>query len=178
LNELGATILMTIVCIGQPFGYILGGALADRAYNQHRTGRLRVMIICGILAPIFFLAGILTPFHLMLYVPLVLIANVFIAATATPASTIGLEVNLPEHRGTFTALGFLVTNGARAAAWWLPPLIAVAYGGNYTMAFVYMALLYVPFIALCAFMMLRIEPALEHVWAILAARAESLGKPL
>lgn len=177
LNELNATLLMTIVCIGQPFGYILGGAWADRAYRRRRTGRLRVMIACGILAPVIFLAGILTPFHWWIYVPLVFIANCFIAAVSPPASAIGLEVNLPEHRGTYTALGFLVTNGARAAAWWLPPLIAVAYGGNYTMAFVYMAVLYVPFIALCAFMLRRIEPALEQVRAILAARAESMGKP-
>jgi MFS family permease len=176
LNELGATILMSIVCIGQPIGNILGGAWADRAYSKRRTGRLRIMIVVGILAPIFFLAGILSPFYLMLYVPLMFIANVFIGATTPPASAMGLEVNLPEHRGTFSALGYLVVNGARAAAWWLPPLIAIAYGGNYNMAFVFTALMYVPFVALCAFMILHIEPALNHVQAILAGRTELGGE--
>ena len=176
LNELNATILMIVVGIGQPVGNILGGLWADRAYRNHRTGRLRVMIVVGILAPVFLLAGILSPFHLMLFIPLIFMANVFIGATTPPSSAIGLEVNLPEHRGTFSSLGYLVTNGARAAAWWLPPLIAVAYGGNYNMAFVFTALVYVPLVALCAFMMFRIEPALDHVQEILAARAVSMGQ--
>ena len=134
------------------------------------------MIVVGILAPVFLLAGILSPFHLMLFIPLIFMANVFIAATTPPSSAIGLEVNLPEHRGTFSSLGYLVTNGARAAAWWLPPLIAVVYGGNYNMAFVFTALVYVPLVALCAFMMFRIEPALDHVQEILAARAVSMAQ--
>ena len=176
LNELNATTLMIVVGLGQPVGYVLGGVLSDLAYSRRRTGRLRVMIAAGILGMIFFLTGFLSPFHLILYVPLLLVTNVFIAALSPPASAMGLEVNLPEHRGTFSSLGYLVTNGARAAAWWLPPLIAASYRGNYNMAFVFTALVYFPLVALCAFMMPRIEPALDHVQAILAARAESMGK--
>ena len=176
LNELNATILMIVVCLGQPVGNILGGLWADRAYRTRRTGRLKVMIVVGILAPVFLLAGILSPFHLMLFIPLIFIANVFIGSTTPPSSAMGLEVNLPEHRGTFSAMGFLVVYGVRALAWWLPPLIAVAYGGNYNMAFVFTAMMYAPLVVLCAFMMLRIEPALDHVQAILAARAVSMGQ--
>ena len=167
---------MIVVCLGQPVGNILGGLWADRAYRTRRTGRLKVMIVVGILAPVFLLAGILSPFHLMLFIPLIFIANVFIGSTTPPSSAMGLEVNLPEHRGTFSAMGFLVVYGVRALAWWLPPLIAVAYGGNYNMAFVFTAMMYAPLVVLCAFMMLRIEPALDHVQAILAARAVSMGQ--
>jgi MFS transporter, Spinster family, sphingosine-1-phosphate transporter len=176
MNELGATTLAIIVGIGQPVGYVLGGVLSDRAYRKHRTGRLRIMTAMGILAMVFFLACFLSPFLMILYVPLLIAVNLFIAALAPPATTMGLEVNLPDHRGTFSAIGYLVTNGARAAAWWLPPLIATAYGGSYSTAFVYTALVYLPVAALCAFMMPRTDQALNHVQAILSARAESMGR--
>jgi len=175
LDEFAATMLMFLAFVGQPFGNAIGGAWTDRAYRWKRSGRLAAMIAMAAFAPVFLIAAMLLPFKWIYFVPTMILANFFIVAHGPGITTVSMEVNLPEHRGTISALLNIWASVSRALAWWIPPIIAAAFGGRYGRAFVLTAAAYAPLIAIYAFVAFRVEKDLDHVNIILEERAKKLG---
>lgn len=174
LSEFAATQLTLVVFAGQPIGAVLGGVLADRAYRWKRTGRAAVMIIMAAVAPMFLIAAFALPFRLFPFVPLMILANIFIIAGGPALTAISLEVNLPEHRGTITALYAVCGSISLGLAWLIPPLIAEAFGGEYQYALSMSAVAYLPLIITYLLINARIEKDLDHVDRILGERAEQI----
>ena len=175
LNEFMATLMMFLAFFGQPLGNAFGGAWTDRAYRWRRSGRLLVMILMAALTPVFLIAAMLLPFKWIYFAPLMILANFFLVASGPGITIVSLEVNLPEHRGTISALMNICSSVSRALAWWIPPIIAVTFGGRYDRAFVLTAVAYVPLIAAYILMVFRVEKDLDSVNQILAKRAKELG---
>ncbi len=176
LNEFIATQLMFLAFLGQPFGNAFGGAWTDRAFQWKRRGRPLVMMILAAFAPVFLVSAMVLPFKWIWFAPLMILANFFLVASGPGLTTVSLEVNLPEHRGTITAIMSIWSNLARALAWYLPPMIAAALGGRYDRAFVLTAAAFAPLLILYLLMTLRVEKDLDHVNGILQERAEGMLK--
>ena len=130
LNEFTSTMLMFLAFFGQPFGNAIGGVWTDRAYRWKRWGRLAAMIAMAVFAPVFLIAAMLLPLNWVYFVPTMMLANFFMVAHGPGITTVSMEVNLPEHRGTISALLNIWSSVARSLAWWIPPIIAVAFGGR------------------------------------------------
>jgi len=163
LKEFIATQLMFLTFLGMPIGNAFGGAWTDRAFKKKRTGRTRVMIVMAIFAPLFLIAAMALPFNWLVFAPLMILTNFFIVASGPGLTTVSLEVNLPEHRGTISAILALFSNIARALAWYFPPLIAAAFAGRYDRAFMLTAVFSFPLVAVYILMTLRIEKDLDFV---------------
>jgi len=174
LTEFAATQLTLVAFAGQPIGNALGGVLADRAYRWKRSGRVAVMILSAALAPVFLIAAFTLPFRLFPFVPLMILANFFIAAGAPAITAVSLEVNLPEHRGTITAFFIICGSISLGLAWLIPPLIASAFGGEYQYALIMSTGSYLPLIVIFLLMNSRIEKDLDHVDHILEERAKQI----
>ena len=172
LNELIATQFLFLAFLGQPFGNALGGAWTDRALRWRRSGRVWVMIGMAAASPLFFIAAMLIPFHWIAFAALMILANFLMVASGPGITIVSLEVNLPEHRGTISALMAIWANLARALAWYLPPLVAAALGGRYDRAFVLTAAAYLPLTAVYVLMSRRVEKDLDEVNRTLESRAE------
>jgi MFS family permease len=176
ISEAPATALLFLSFAGQPFGNAFGGAWTDRAFARKPSGRLTVMIALTAAAPILLAAAMLIPFHWLVFAPLMILANFFMVASGPGLTTAALELNLPEHRGTISALLNVWSNLARGAAWLLPPIIAAAAGGRYERAFLVTAVAYLPLILTYVFMARRIEPDLARLHAILEQRAKEMSQ--
>jgi len=174
LNEFIATQAMFLAFLGQPFGNVLGGYWTDRAFLRHRTGRLTVMILMAALAPVFLSGAMIAPFRWIYFLPLMVLANFFLVASGPGLTTVGMEANLPEHRGTISALMGVCSNGVRALAWYLPPLVAERFHGRYDRTFLIVAGAYVPLILTYILMKARIEADLDDIDRVLAERAKDL----
>jgi len=174
LAEFAATQLALVAFAGQPFGNVIGGMLADRAYRSKQTGRVVVMILMSALAPVFLVAAFLLPFRLFPFVPLMILANFFIGAVAPAQTAVSLEVNLPEHRGTITAFFAICLSIALGLGWLIPPLIARAFGGEYQYAMILSAGAYLPLIVTLFLIKSRIERDLDHVNKVLDDRAKKI----
>jgi MFS family permease len=177
LPELSATLLMMIAFIGQPFGNALGGVFTDRAYRWKRAGRPAVMIAAAALAPTLLAGALLMPFYWIPFTLLMVAANFFIVASGPGLTTVSLEVNLPEHRGTISSLMAVCSSLSRAAAWYVTPLAAAAFarpGDRYDYALAFTAAAYVPLVAIYILMGLRMEKDLAQVHGVLEERAKKL----
>ncbi len=174
LSELIATQFMFLAFLGMPFGNAFGGAWTDRAYRWKRSGRVLVMIVMAAFAPLFLIAALLLPFKMIYFVPLMILANFFIVASGPGITIVSMEVNLPEHRGTIAALMNIWSSVARALGWWIPPIIAAAFGGRYDRALVLTAAAYAPLVVTYILMAFRVEKDLDHVNRILEERAKEL----
>ncbi len=175
LPEVYAMPLTFLAFAGQPLGHILGGMATDAAYKRKRSGRVIAMAALIVLAPVFLIAAMLVPFKWIYFVPLMILANFFVVATGPGKTTVSLEVNLPEHRGTITALMGVFASVTRAFAFWIPPLIAGAFGGEYSYAFIITAAVFLPLFLLYVIMAFKVENAMDGIDRILADRSESLS---
>ena len=173
-TELKATQLMLISFSGLGIGLALGGTISDWAYKWKRSGRVWVMILMAALAPVFLIAALSLPFRLIWFVPLMIAANFFIIGGGPALTTLSLEANLPEHRGTISALLSIGTSIALGLAWYLPPLIAAALGGRYHHALILTAAAYLPLIVTYLLMKSHIEEDLDRVKSILSERARQI----
>lgn len=174
LSEFIATQIMFLAFIGQPIGNGVGGALTDWAFRKKRSGRVIVMIAMALITPVFLISAMIIPFNWLLFVPLMILANFFMVASGPGITIVSLEANLPEHRGTISALMNIFANMARALAWLIPPKIAIAYGGNYGKAFIYIGAAYVPLALVYFLMSLRVEKDLDWVHKTLEERSGKL----
>ena len=60
----------------------------------------------------------------------------------------------------------------RALAWWIPQLIAAAFGGNYRHAFISLAAVYIPLVIIYTIMAFKVENQMDDVNHILSERSE------
>jgi len=175
LGEFLATQFMFLTFLGMPFGNAFGGAWTDRAYRRARYGRVAVMLAMSAIAPLFLITALLLPFKWYFFVPLMIIANFFVVAGGPGLTTVSMEVNLPEHRGTIAAMINIWASISRALAWWIPPIIAASFGGRYDRAFILTAAAYAPLVLIYILMIFRIPKDLDRVNGILEKRAQQLG---
>jgi len=169
-----ATQWMLISFSGLGIGLALGGTLSDQACKWKRSGRVWVMILMAALAPVFLIAALSLPFRLIWFVPLMIVANFFIIGGGPALTTLSLEANLPEHRGTISALLSIGTSIALGLAWYIPPLIAAALGGRYHYALIMTAVAYLPLIVTYLLINARLEKDLDRVSRILGERAKQI----
>lgn len=177
VNEMQATTMFLIAFAGQPLGNIIGGILSDRVAGRGERQRLSFMIAMAIMAQITLVAALVLPLHVWVFLALMLVANAFISGGGPGLSTIGLEINLPEHRGVFSALMGLITNIVQAFSWWLPPLIAASFGGDYGKSFLICTAVFLPLVGLYLVVARRIGRDIAAVGAVLQTRAGELSRP-
>jgi len=163
LSEFIATQFMFLAFLGMPFGNALGGAWTDAAFKKKRTGRVMVMITMAVIAPVFLVAAMKIPYQWVLFAGLMVIANFFMVASGPGMSTISVEVNLPEHRGTISAILALFSSLARALAWYIPPVIAAVFSGRYDRVFVFTAISFAPLVLIYFLISRRIGKDLDFV---------------
>jgi len=175
LSEFIATQLMFLAFLGMPFGNAFGGAWIDAAFKKKRTGRTMVMIVTALIAPVFLVAAMQLPFKWILFAPLMILANFFMVASGPGLTTVSLEVNLPEHRGTISAVLALCASVARGLAWYVPPMIAAGFGGWYDRGIVFTALAYAPLVLGYILINRRIEKDLDFVNNTLKERTQEFN---
>jgi MFS family permease len=172
MSELHATLALFVGFSGALIGSMIGGILADKPRLSDGKGRVSIAMVSAALAlPLYFVSFIqLWPW--MVVALLLFSANVC-NNTANPAmASLIQEVNLPEHRGVWTALNGIVVGVANMFCLWAPPLLAEALGGNYARPFMLAALLICPLsIGLLIMIRRRIQRDIGGLNAVLAERA-------
>lgn len=120
-----ATSLTPLLGVGALAGVLVGGRLADRLLRRGRlASRVEVAGASALLAATAFIPALLTH-SLLLAIPLLMIASLFLGATNPPMDAARLDIMPPHLWGRAEAIRSVLRNGADAAA----PLLFGALAG-------------------------------------------------
>jgi MFS family permease len=174
MAEVMASLVMMICFFGLVTGNVLGGYVADRPRLRSAEGRIKLAIICAIMAMPFLMASFVSKWPWMGLISLMLVGWTFYGSANPAIGSLGQEVNLPEHRGVWTSFNAIICGVANMACLWAPPIIAEMFGGDYAKPFMLSSLVFMPVVFILLVIRRRIQRDVGHVNNVLAERAEQM----
>lgn len=178
MQEVLASTIFLLAFAGTPVGNAIGGVLADRPKFRTEQGRLKIAILGAVLALPFLLISFGLSWPWTLLVVFLFLGNTCMTIAQPAFTSLGQEVNLPEHRGVWTALNGILGGIANMGCFWGPPVIAELLGGDYAKAFLLCALVYLPVLALLLVIRGRIREDVAGVNTVLLTRADQVRAAL
>jgi MFS family permease len=174
MTEMIASLVMMICFVGLVTGNVLGGYVADRPRLRSAEGRIKLAMICAIVAMPFLMVSFISKWPLMVLTALMFVGWTFYGSASPAIGALGQEVNLPEHRGVWTSVNNLIAGVANMACLWAPPIIAEMFGGDYARPFMLSSLVFVPVVFILLVIRRRIQRDVGHVNSVLTERAEQM----
>jgi MFS family permease len=175
MAEVMASLVMMICFIGLVTGNVLGGYVADRPGLRSAEGRIKLAMICAIVAMPFLMVSFISKWPLMGLALLMFVGWTFYGSASPAIGALGQEVNLPEHRGVWTSVNNIISGVANMACLWAPPIIAEKmFGGDYARPFMLSSLVFVPIVFILLVIRRRIQRDVGHVNNVLTERAEQM----
>jgi len=143
-----ASIFMVVIYLTQLFGAPFLGNRGDKKYQTNDKGRLKVIILCFLIGPVFYTIGYILNFTSEDIIMIVLFSIVvstgsFFVAGIDPlaAATLG-DINPPKVRATIFSLSMVAQTVGRAVGIVICGALFISFGGTYQPGFIIMGIIY------------------------------------
>ena len=143
-----ASIFMVVIYISQLFGAPFHGNRGDKKYQADDKGRIKVIISCLLIGPIFYIIGYALNFtsdNILMIVVFLLILSIgsFFISGIDPlaAATLG-DLNPPKVRATIYSLSMVAQTVGRAVGIIICGALLIAFGGTYQPGFIVMGVIF------------------------------------
>ena len=143
-----ASIFMVVIYLSQLFGAPFHGNRGDRKYQTDNKGRLKVIISCFLIGPIFYIVGYALNFTsddtlmIVLFLLILSVGSFFISGIdPLAAATLG-DLNPPKVRATIYSLSMVAQTVGRAVGIIICGALLIVFGGTYQPGFIIMGIIF------------------------------------
>ena len=187
MSKATASIASIIMFVGMFFGSLIFGALGDHWFKKDRRARVKLCLIMLLASMPLWIAVFCIPFRVaqdadiidVMLLPVGML--MFIISILASSFSEGFmpnwlatlsDVNLPEHRGTISAMNTLASRIGSGIAPSLGGALSLLLGGNLRMAIIIGILFWIPALFLWTLALRSVEQDMHQMEKTLQVRAE------